>query len=104
MKPRRTATLREPAASYLPEAFVVDCSVCLPWYNEDETSEFCDRLAGTLGRAEIWVPSLWRPELVSAVINAGRRKRVTAEWRRAVIATPMACHCGSTMKCRRSSN
>ena len=86
MKPRRTPTLREPAAVYLPDAFVVDCSVCLPWYIEDEASEFCARLAGTLGRAEIWVPALWRPELVSAMINAERRKRMNSDRRRAVLA------------------
>ena len=86
MKPRRTPRLREPAAVYLPAAFVVDCSVCLPWYIEDEASEFCARLAGTLGRAEIWVPALWRPELVSAMINAERRKRMNSDRRRAVLA------------------
>ena len=86
MKPRRTPRLREPAAVYLPDAFVVDCSVCLPWYIEDEASEFCARLAGTLGRAEIWVPALWRPELVSAMINAERRKRMNSDRRRAVLA------------------
>ena len=77
MKSRRTIRLREPAAAYLPDAFIVDCSVCLPWYIEDETSEFCARLAGALGRAEIWVPSLWRPELVSAVVNAEREETDT---------------------------
>lgn len=65
---------------------MLDCSVCLPWYIEDEASEFCDRLAASLGRAEIWAPSLWRAELVSAVVNAERRKRMTGERRRAVIA------------------
>jgi predicted nucleic acid-binding protein len=84
LKPRRTPRLREPAAVYLPDAFVVDCSVCLPWYIEDEASGFCARLAGRLGRAEIWVPSLWRPELVSALVNAERRKRMTGDRRRAV--------------------
>ncbi|MBI4193671.1 MAG: type II toxin-antitoxin system VapC family toxin, partial [Betaproteobacteria bacterium] len=69
----------------MPDAFVVDCSVCLPWYIEDETSNFCARLAGTLGRAEIWVPSLWRPELVSALLNAERRKRLTAQQRTDVL-------------------
>lgn len=86
MKPRRTARLREPEALYLPDAFVIDCSVCLPWYIEDEASEFCARLARSLGRAEIWVPSLWRPELVSAVVNAERRMRMTGAQRRAVLA------------------
>ena len=86
MKPRRTPRLREPAVAYLPDAFVIDCSASLPWYIEDEASEFCDRLAATIGRAEIWVPSLWRPELVSALINAERRKRMSRERRRAVLA------------------
>jgi len=86
LKPRRTTRLREPGALYLPDAFVVDCSVCLPWYIEDEASEFCARLAGTLGRAEIWAPSLWRPELVNAVVNAERRKRISGDRRRAVLA------------------
>ena len=85
MKPRRTSRLREPAAAYLPDAFVIDCSVSVPWYIEDEASEFCARLAGMLGRSEIWAPSLWRPELVSALVNAERRKRMTGEQRRAVI-------------------
>lgn len=85
MKPRRTTRLREPAAVYLPDAFVIDCSVCLPWYIEDEASEFCALLAGTLGRAEIWVPSLWRPELVSALVNAERRKRMTGVQCREVV-------------------
>lgn len=87
MKPRRTARLREPGALYLPDAFVIDCSVCLPWYIEDEASEFCARLARSLGRAEIWAPSLWRPELVSAVVNAERRMRMTGDQRRAVLAS-----------------
>ena len=65
---------------------MVDCSACLPWYIEDEASEFCDQLAASLGRAEIWAPSLWRAELVSAVLNAERRKRMTGERRHAVIA------------------
>ena len=86
MKPRRTLRLRESAAVYLPDAFVVDCSVCVPWYIEDEASEFCARLAGTLGRAEIWVPALLRPELVSAMFNAERRKRMNSDRRRAVLA------------------
>lgn len=86
MKSRRTTRLREPEALYLPDAFVIDCSVCLPWYIEDEASEFCARLARSLGRADIWVPSLWRPELVSAVVNAERRMRMTGDQRRAVLA------------------
>lgn len=81
MKRRRTTRLREPAAAYLPDAFVIDCSVCVPWYVRDEASEFCDQMGLAVHRSEVWVPSLWRPELVSAVLNAERRKRLTAQQR-----------------------
>ena len=85
MKSRRSPRLREPAAAYLPDAFVIDCSVCLPWYLRDEASDFCDQLGIALHRSEVWVPTLWRPELVSAVRNAERRKRITGEQRREVL-------------------
>ena len=85
MSLRRTPRVREPAAVYLPDAFVIDCSVCVPWYLRDEASQFCDQLGLALHRSEVWVPSLWRPELVSALVNAERRKRITSEQRRAVL-------------------
>lgn len=85
MKPRRTPRLREPAATYLPDAFVVDCSVCLPWYIGDEASPFCDQLGLAVHRSEVWVPALWRPEIVSAVLSAERRKRMTGDQRREVL-------------------
>jgi predicted nucleic acid-binding protein len=59
--------------------------VCLPWYLRDEASDFCDQLGIALHRSEVWVPTLWRPELVSAVRNAERRKRITGEQRREVL-------------------
>jgi predicted nucleic acid-binding protein len=85
LKPRRTPRLREPAAVYLPDAFVIDCSVCVPWYLRDEASQFCDQLGLAVHRCEVWVPSLWRPELVSAVVSAERRKRMTGDQRREVL-------------------
>ena len=85
MKSRQSSKLHAPAAAYLPDAFVIDCSVCLPWYLRDEASQFCDQLGLALHRSEVWVPSLWRPELVSAVVNAERRKRITGEQRREVL-------------------
>ena len=85
MKPRRTDRLREPASVYLPDAFVIDCSICVPWYLRDEASDFCGRLGIAVHRSEAWVRSLWRAELVSAVVNAERRKRITGEQRRDVL-------------------
>ena len=72
-------------AAYLPDAFVIDCSVCVPWYLRDEASQFCDQLGIAVHRSEVWVPSLWRAELVSAVVNAERRKRITGDQRRDVL-------------------
>lgn len=86
MKPRRGVRAREPAAGYLPDAFVVDCSACLPWYIEDEASEFCNQLARALPTSTVWVPVLWRMEFSNALINAERRKRMTRERRCAVLA------------------
>jgi len=85
LKPRRTPRLREPAAVYLPDAFIIDCSVCVPWYVRDEASRFCDQLGLSVHRSKVWVPSLWRLELVSAVVNAERRKRITGDQRRDVL-------------------
>ncbi|HEV2009055.1 MAG TPA: type II toxin-antitoxin system VapC family toxin [Burkholderiales bacterium] len=85
MKPRRTPRLRESAATYLPDAFVIDCSVCVPWYLRDEASQFCDQLGRAVHHCEVWVTSLWRPELVSAMVNAERRRRMTRDQRREVL-------------------
>ena len=85
MKPRRNVLAREPAAAYFPDAFVIDCSVCLPWYVKDEASQFCDQLGLAVHRSEVWVPSLWRPELVSAVVIVERRKRMTGDQRHEVL-------------------
>ena len=86
MKRRRTTRLREPTAAYLPDAFVIDCSVCVPWYLRDEASQFCDQLGLAVHHCEVWIPSLWRPELVSALVNGERRKRMTGDQRRALLA------------------
>ena len=86
MKPRRRSGAQERAGQYLPDAFVIDCSICLSWYVNDESTAFCDQLGLAVHRSEVWVPSLCRAELVSAVINAQRRKRMTIEQRHAVVA------------------
>lgn len=73
--------MREAAAAYLPDAFVIDCSACVPWYIDDEASQFCDQLGLAVHQSEVWVPSLWGLELVSAIMNAERRKRLTTQHR-----------------------
>ena len=72
-------------AAGLPDAFVIDCSVRVPWYLGDEASEFCDQLGLSVHRSEVRAPSLWRAELVSAMASAERRKRITRDQRRDVL-------------------
>jgi hypothetical protein len=57
----------------------------VPWYVRDEAGRFCDLVGLAIRRAEVWVPSLWRPELASAIINAERRRRLTAQQRMAIL-------------------
>jgi predicted nucleic acid-binding protein len=72
-------------AAYLPDAFVIDCSASVPWYISDEATQFCDQLGFAVHSSEVWVPSLWGLELVSAIVNAERRKRLTPQERTDVL-------------------
>lgn len=85
MKPRRAVAARKMAAAYLPDAFVIDCSACVPWYISDEASQFCDQLGLAVHHCEVWVLALWRLELVSAMITAQRRQRLTAQERTGIL-------------------
>ena len=62
-------------------SLVVDCSVTLPWFLEDERSRFTDRLLGAIDRAEYWAPSVWRLEMLNGLLMAERRKRIDRAWR-----------------------
>jgi predicted nucleic acid-binding protein len=57
-------------------AFVLDCSVTLPWFLEDERTEFTDALLFSVKTAEYWVPAIWCLEFPNALLVAERRKRI----------------------------
>lgn len=57
-------------------SLVVDCSVTLPWFLEDERSKFTDLLLEAIDRAEYWAPSVWRLEMLNGLMMAERRKRI----------------------------
>lgn len=57
-------------------AFVLDCSVTLPWFLEDERTEFTDSLLLAARRTEYWLPSLWCLEFPNALLVAERRRRI----------------------------
>ncbi len=60
---------------------VVDCSVTLPWFLEDERSRFTEDLLDTIDREEYWAPSIWGLEMLSGLMAAERRKRIDRQWR-----------------------
>ncbi|HSU62334.1 MAG TPA: type II toxin-antitoxin system VapC family toxin [Burkholderiales bacterium] len=57
-------------------AFVLDCSVTLPWFLEDERTEFTDSLLFSVKTTEYWVPAIWCLEFPNALLVAERRKRI----------------------------
>ena len=59
-------------------AFVLDASVALSWYLEDEASEAADRLLERLAIETATVPALWHFEIANVIALAERRGRVTA--------------------------
>ena len=76
--------------------FVLDTSVTLAWYFEDETSEYSADVLRRLRSDSALVPSLWPIEVANGLLSAERRGRITpTEIARAVAQTlelPIAVH------------
>lgn len=62
-------------------ALVVDASVTLPWFLEDERTAFTDGILAALGGEEYWVPALWRLEFPNALLAAERKRRIDRQTR-----------------------
>lgn len=62
-------------------AAVVDASVTLPWFLDDERSAFTDAVFAAVGVAEYWVPAVWRLEFPNALLAAERKKRIDRQTR-----------------------
>ena len=60
---------------------VLDCSITLPWFLEDERTKFTDHVLNAIQEVEYWVPSIWRLEMVNGLFLAERRKRIDRAWR-----------------------
>jgi predicted nucleic acid-binding protein len=58
--------------------FVLDSSIALSWFFEDERSEATDRLLEQLDTATAAVPSLWYFEMANVLSTSERRRRTTA--------------------------
>lgn len=55
---------------------VLDCSVTLPWFLEDERTPFTDSLLFAAKGAEYWVPGIWCLEFPNALLVAQRKRRI----------------------------
>ena len=62
-------------------AAVVDASVTLPWFLNDERTIFSDSVFASLGVVEYWVPAVWRLEFPNALLAAERKKRIDRQTR-----------------------
>ena len=60
---------------------VIDSSVTLAWFFEDERTARCDALMRHVATEGAVVPSLWRLEIANALQMAVRRNRIGASYR-----------------------
>ena len=60
--------------------FVLDASLALRWFLEDETNrEYSLKILDSLGEKQAAVPLLWFYEISNGLLMAYRRKRITVE-------------------------
>jgi predicted nucleic acid-binding protein len=60
--------------------FVVDCSVAMAWYFEDEVDPYADAVLEKLEGAEAVVPVTWTIEVANALAAAERRARISSSY------------------------
>ena len=60
---------------------VVDASVTLPWFLQDERTAFTEAVFSALGKEEYWVPVIWRLEFANALLAAQRKRRIDRQTR-----------------------
>ena len=62
-------------------SLVIDASLTMAWYFEDESTPATDALLDRVTDTGAVVPGLWRLEVANAFQSALRRKRITAAYR-----------------------
>ena len=67
-------------------SLVVDSSMTLAWYFEDENTEACTAILHRVADQGAIVPALWRLEVLNGLQVALRRGRITAAYRDASLA------------------
>lgn len=58
---------------------VIDCSAVVPWFLDDEATEWSEALLDALPRHALHVPALWHLEFANVLLTAQRRKRIAAK-------------------------
>jgi predicted nucleic acid-binding protein len=58
-------------------AFVLDCSLTVSWFFEDETDAYAEAVEDSLPSVTAVVPSLWPLEVANALLVGERRERAT---------------------------
>jgi len=59
------------------ETFVLDCSLAVAWFFEDESDAYSQSIEDSLASASALVPTLWPLEVANALLMGERRKRAT---------------------------
>ena len=67
-------------------SFVLDASVTLSWYFEDEAAPATDALLDRVVQEGAVVPPLWRLEIANGFQSGIRRKRIDTAYRDAALA------------------
>jgi len=62
-------------------SLVIDASLTISWYFEDETTPATEAILERVSEAGATVPTHWRLEVANALQSAIRRKRITAPYR-----------------------
>lgn len=71
-------------------AFVVDASVSAAWFLPDEAEPDTEAALQATATHDVWVPALWLLEIGNLLLSAQRRKRITADKRRELVAAASA--------------
>jgi predicted nucleic acid-binding protein len=72
------------------QAFVVDASVSAAWFLPQEATAQTEAALQATTTHEVWVPALWLLEVGNLLLSAQRRKRITADKRRELVAAASA--------------
>jgi predicted nucleic acid-binding protein len=74
-------------------AFVLDCSVTMAWFFQDEAEAYAEAVEDALADAEAVVPATWPLEVANTLVTGERRRRSTeaqaATWLRYLRALPV---------------